>query len=119
MASAENKRLRGGKAHAARKRQKLEEESPRPSKISISSRGTPKVVALDQLAWKEVALPDRFDDAEGFFGLEEIDDVEIVRDESNRSVQYRVGKASYRRGMLLRKTLIRMLCQSMMSMSMP
>lgn len=50
---------------------------------------------LDQLAWKEVIIPDRFDDAEGFFGLEEIDDVDIVRDAGNGKVQYRVGKEIY------------------------
>lgn len=52
-----------------------------------------KKVRLDELAWKEVSLPDRFDDAEGFFGLEEIDDVAVVKDESTGRVTYQaVGK---------------------------
>lgn len=43
-------------------------------------------VNLDALRWNEVQLPDMFDDAEGFFGLEEIDGVEVVR--SGDTVQF-------------------------------
>lgn len=39
-----------------------------------------KASQLDTLPWNEVAFPERFEDAEGFFGLEEISDVEVVRD---------------------------------------
>lgn len=54
----------------------------------------PKAVGVNALPWNEVALPDRLDDAEGFFGLEEISDVEIVRDDTLGRVEYRVGEAS-------------------------
>lgn len=37
-------------------------------------------VALDALPWNEVEMPDMFEDAEGFYGLEEVDDVEVVRE---------------------------------------
>jgi ATP-dependent RNA helicase DDX24/MAK5 len=37
-------------------------------------------VALDSLPWNEVQMPDMFEDAEGFFGLEEIDGVDVLRD---------------------------------------
>lgn len=37
----------------------------------------------DALTWKTVTLPDRLEDAEGFYLLEEIDDVEVIRDEGN------------------------------------
>lgn len=37
-------------------------------------------VRLDDLNWKEVAMPDRLDDYEGFFGLEEIEDVDVVKE---------------------------------------
>ena len=74
----------------SRKRRRTEDSSARPEKRS-SSKATP--LSLDQLAWKEVALPDRFEDAEGFFGLEEIDNVEVVRDHHSREVQYRVGRS--------------------------
>lgn len=37
-------------------------------------------VAVDALPWNEVAMPDMFDDAEGFFGLEEVEGVEVVKE---------------------------------------
>ena len=48
-------------------------------------------LSIEQLPWKEVPFPDRFDDAEGFFGLEEISDVEVDRDESSRQVRYKLN----------------------------
>ena len=89
MADA-NKRSRQDASQVSRKKQKIE----LPSKSKLKGCPTPNldVVVPDQLAWKEVTLPDRFDDAEGFFGLEEIDNVEVVRDAAKRTVQYRVGK---------------------------
>lgn len=37
-------------------------------------------VALDALPWNEVEMPDMFEDAEGFYGLEEVEDIEVIRD---------------------------------------
>jgi ATP-dependent RNA helicase DDX24/MAK5 len=37
-------------------------------------------VALDALPWNEVEMPDMFEDAEGFFGLEEVEGVDVVRE---------------------------------------
>jgi ATP-dependent RNA helicase DDX24/MAK5 len=37
-------------------------------------------VGLDSLPWNEVEMPDMFEDAEGFFGLEEVDDVEVIKE---------------------------------------
>ena len=62
------------------------ESSKRQQKIKA------KTVLVDDLAWKEVSVPSRFEDAEGFFGLEEIDNVEVVKDSENGKVNYRVGK---------------------------
>ncbi|KAF1807972.1 DEAD-domain-containing protein [Eremomyces bilateralis CBS 781.70] len=83
-------------AMLARKRMKLQPGSsttpkvtanePRPSS-ELRERG--KTVRLDQLKWKEVELPDRLDDYEGFFGLEEVDDVEIVRDAAASTLTYK------------------------------
>ena len=42
--------------------------------------GPGRDVQLDELAWKEVSMPDRLDDFEGFFGLEEVGNVDVVRD---------------------------------------
>ena len=60
-----------------------------PSKKSDTSR---KNVALDSLPWSLVPLPDRLDDAEGFFGLEEISDVEVSRNAMMGTIEYRVGE---------------------------
>lgn len=93
MEPRQGKRARSEKPKAFRKRQKLDELDRRNKSLSAERRaGKPvqgKIVALDNLAWKEVTLPEQLEDAEGFFGLEEIDDVEVVRDEG--VVQYRVG----------------------------
>jgi ATP-dependent RNA helicase DDX24/MAK5 len=39
-----------------------------------------RAVALDKLQWKTVDVPEMFDDAEGFYGLEEVEGVDIVRE---------------------------------------
>lgn len=39
-----------------------------------------RTVAADALQWKSVEIPEMFDDAEGFFGLEEVTGVDVVRD---------------------------------------
>lgn len=49
------------------------------------------IVRLDQLNWKKVALPDRLDTVEGFYGLEEIDDVDIVRPDGGGEIQFKVS----------------------------
>lgn len=43
----------------------------------------------DALKWKSTSLPGRLEDAEGFYGLEEIDDVDVVRDEVSHHVMFR------------------------------
>ncbi|KAJ6188589.1 hypothetical protein N7519_003497 [Penicillium mononematosum] len=52
-------------------------------------------LGVDDLNWKEVAMPDRMDDAEGFFGLEEIEGVDIIK-QSDGGVQFKAkaGKAT-------------------------
>lgn len=65
---------------------KASQRSKKRQKIEAAA--TPKVVtdvkklpvAADALPWNEVEMPDMFDDAEGFFGLEEVEGVEVVRD---------------------------------------
>jgi ATP-dependent RNA helicase DDX24/MAK5 len=46
-------------------------------------------LGVDDLNWKEVAMPDRMDDAEGFFGLEEIEGVDIIK-QGDGGVQFKV-----------------------------
>ena len=48
-------------------------------------------VGLDKLPWNKVAV-DRLEDAEGFFGLEELSDVEVVKDPTLGKVAYKVCK---------------------------
>lgn len=48
------------------------------------------IVGIDDLNWKEVSLPDRLEDATGFFGLEEIDGVDVVRPEGKGNIRFKV-----------------------------
>lgn len=56
-----------------------------------SDDGWDGIVGADELNWKEVALPDRLEDAGGFFGLEEIEGVDIVRGSGNGEVKFKVS----------------------------
>ncbi|KAL8764775.1 MAG: hypothetical protein Q9209_007884 [Squamulea sp. 1 TL-2023] len=67
----------------SRKRKRFERAEPQ------KQRKIPRSVGVNSLPWNAVPLPDNLDDAEGFFGLEEISDVEIVRDEKLGRVEYR------------------------------
>jgi ATP-dependent RNA helicase DDX24/MAK5 len=94
MAATENKRALPPKVAAmkARKRQKLEEsKSGKKATTDKSSQAAPPKagkVRLDDLAWNDVEMPDRLDDFEGFYGLEEIEDVDVVKDD-NGIISYR------------------------------
>ncbi|KAF2837563.1 DEAD-domain-containing protein [Patellaria atrata CBS 101060] len=59
-----------------KKRQKIEDANHAAKKRKVSNSNAPR--------WKAVPLPDRMDDYEGFFGLEEIEDVEIIKDDKGR-----------------------------------
>ncbi|KAI4167505.1 MAG: hypothetical protein LQ348_007648 [Seirophora lacunosa] len=63
---------------------------------SIKQDTNAESVTLEALPWSQVNLPDRLDDAEGFFGLEEISDVEVVRDEKLGRVEYRLPSSAAR-----------------------
>ena len=74
MAPEQKKRARPApkSSQGAKKRQKIE-----PAK---NGKVEKRPVALDALPWNEVEMPDMFEDAEGFFGLEEVEGVEVVRE---------------------------------------
>ncbi|USP79540.1 ATP-dependent RNA helicase MAK5 [Curvularia clavata] len=73
-------------AHKAHKRQKVDDfPKPLPAK-------TKRRVQLDQLGWKTVSMPDRLEDTEGFYGLEEIDDVEIIKDPVTGNLHFETTK---------------------------
>ena len=63
-------------SQGSKKRQKI-----KPAKEVAAA--PKKAVAVDALPWNEVKLPEMFDDAEGFFGLEEVEGVEVVREGDN------------------------------------
>lgn len=63
---------------------KASQRSKKRQKIEPIAKGKPaaakRPIALDALPWNEVQMPDMFEDAEGFFGLEEVEGVEVVRE---------------------------------------
>ena len=72
-------------AMRAKKRQKLEgHDVSRNEHIAVRQTG----LKADLLAWKSVSMPDHLDDYEGFFGLEEVDDVDVVKDLETGQVQF-------------------------------
>jgi ATP-dependent RNA helicase DDX24/MAK5 len=73
-------------AHKAHKRQKIE-DFPKPLPTNPKRK-----VRLDELGWKPVSMPDRLEDFEGFYGLEEIDDVTIVKDGATGHVSFETTK---------------------------
>ncbi|KAF2680904.1 DEAD-domain-containing protein [Lentithecium fluviatile CBS 122367] len=83
------KRPRTGQRSAfnAHKRQKLEKASRPPASVPNRRR-----VKLDELQWNEVSMPDRLEDFEGFYGLEEIDDVHIVKDAATGQLTFETSK---------------------------
>lgn len=84
MAPIEKKRNRDLASFKAKKRQRVDYgngDSQEGSKAGA--------VGPDKLPWNEVAV-DRLEDAEGFFGLEELSDVDIVRDPTLGKVEYKL-----------------------------
>jgi hypothetical protein len=51
----------------------------------------PRPVSLDELSWHEVAVPDQLDDYEGFFGLEEVENIEVVRHANSGKVTFKTA----------------------------
>ena len=85
MAPIGMKRHRDLASFKAKKRQRIDLENGDLQ----DSEG--KAVGLDKLPWSQVGV-DRLEDAEGFFGLEELSDVDVVRDPTLGKVEYKVCK---------------------------
>lgn len=72
-------------------------KSTKKQRVEKAPNSTPAEVdetrslGIDDLDWKEVQLPDRLEDAGGFFGLEEIDGVDIVRAKGHGEIKFKVG----------------------------
>lgn len=65
-------------------------ESGKRRKVQKKALGVSSVVTDENLRWREIALPERLGDAEGFSVLEEIDHVEVIKDKDTSRVQFRV-----------------------------
>ncbi|KAL3465963.1 P-loop containing nucleoside triphosphate hydrolase protein [Aspergillus heterothallicus] len=73
-------------------------QSSKRKKTGDSNKATEKPevedvsVAIEDLNWKEVALPDRLDDFSGFFGLEEIEGVDVVRPKGKGELRFKAAR---------------------------
>ena len=47
------------------------------------------LVDAGDLKWQTVTLPERLADAEGFYGLEEIDDVEVIKTSDGKNLRFK------------------------------
>lgn len=71
------RKLTAGSATASAKKRR---KTPITKKAGPKAVAKPKkVLDANSLPWKSVDIPEMFDDAEGFFGLEEVTGVEVVR----------------------------------------
>ena len=86
MAPIEKKRHRDLTSFRARQRQRIN-----PKNGDSGERVKDRPVGLDELPWNQVAV-DRLEDAEGFFGLEELSDVDVVKNPTLGKVEYKVCK---------------------------
>lgn len=77
MNGAKKRKLAASSVSLLAKRKKT---SSVPQKSKRKSR---RSVGVDSLSWSSAKLPEMFDDAEGFYGLEEVDGVEVVRGSGN------------------------------------
>ncbi|KAK5625998.1 hypothetical protein RRF57_001714 [Xylaria bambusicola] len=89
MNGAKKRKLLAGGASLSSKRTKT---SSVPHKSGKSKRAK-RPVGIDSLPWSKAKLPDMFNDAEGFYGLEEVEGVEVVRGDNN-IVEFRTAVAS-------------------------
>src|SRR6266536_159239 len=74
MAPEQKKRARPVPNSSQRSKKRQTIESKKDVKVEK------RIVAADALPWNEVEMPDMFEDAEGFYGLEEVEGVEVVRE---------------------------------------
>lgn len=75
------RKLPAGSATVSAKKRK---QAPSTKKAGSKAVAKPKkVLDANSLPWKTVDIPEMFDDAEGFFGLEEVTGVEVVRNGNN------------------------------------
>ena len=94
MGALSVKRKAAATPHAVQKRPKLVAKNRKTKTSNLRERRNE--IEVDELPWQQVDLPDRLDDAEGFFGLEEIDNVQVVKSGPGSRPRYKVHWFSYR-----------------------
>ncbi|KAI1435455.1 DEAD/DEAH box helicase [Xylaria sp. CBS 124048] len=70
-------------AHSGSSLAKKAKRTNTASSAQKSKSRVKRSVGVDSLPWSKATLPDMFNDAEGFFGLEEVEGVEVVRNDRN------------------------------------
>ncbi|KAK5125010.1 hypothetical protein LTR85_001201 [Meristemomyces frigidus] len=90
MATTSNKRPLPDKVAAmkAKKRQKLDHSGDQTHSAANPKKKAKTASRVDDLAWKDISMPDRMEDYEGFFGLEEVDGVDVVKDASSGQISF-------------------------------
>ncbi|KAL4952820.1 ATP-dependent RNA helicase mak5 [Aspergillus filifer] len=83
---------------------KKQKRTGKPSAASEKEPEPEITVGVDDLDWKEVSLPDRLDDFEGFFGLEEIEGVDIVRPQGKGELKFKSAKGKAGKSILKKPT---------------
>ncbi|KAI1141331.1 DEAD-domain-containing protein [Hypoxylon sp. FL0543] len=73
----------------AKKKAKSHPTAPKSTKKTKAR----KPISANSLQWRKAKLPDMFNDAEGFYGLEEVDDVEVIRNSDN-TIEFRAAVPS-------------------------
>lgn len=76
MAPKDQKRMRNTFKLKSQSNKRLKREQTRKPTF-LESREPAK---LESLPWQKVEIPTTLEDAEGFFGLEEVDGVEVIRE---------------------------------------
>ncbi|KAB8076364.1 ATP-dependent RNA helicase mak5 [Aspergillus leporis] len=88
-----------GSGSGSNKRKK----SAKPSNATGEDSDWDGIVGVEDLNWTEVALPDRLGDAEGFFGLEEIDGVDIIRSGGSGEIKFKAKAGKPKKSILKKK----------------
>ncbi|KAL4749776.1 hypothetical protein BDW72DRAFT_213842 [Aspergillus terricola var. indicus] len=83
---------------------KKQKRTGKPINVAEKEPEPEVVVGVDDLDWKEVALPDRLDNFEGFFGLEEIEGVDIVRPQGNGQLRFKSASGKPGKSILKKPT---------------
>jgi ATP-dependent RNA helicase DDX24/MAK5 len=77
--------------NGAHKQQKPAKANPTPERLPKPPTKEPRPVSLDELSWHEVDIPDQLDDYEGFFGLEEVENIEVIRHADSGKVTFKTA----------------------------